>query len=107
MAEATGFAESPASPPTKPLSLGDMPPSAHAFLGKDGRLLIPAALRDAAGIERGERLYLEVIDGQIVVESFRMTLKRIQDMLAPLKVPGVSIVDEFIAERRAMWGEDE
>lgn len=98
MPKTTGFAEQPGTPPSP---LDGTPPSAHAFLGGDGRLLIPAALRDAAGIERGERLFLRVVDGQIVVESFRATLKRIQDMLAPMKIPGVSIVDELIADRRA------
>ena len=81
--------------------------SVQATLGADGRLLIPAALRDAVGIKRGERVTLRVEDGRIVVESWQATIKRIQDMLAYLKVPGQSVVDEFLAERRAMWGEDE
>jgi bifunctional DNA-binding transcriptional regulator/antitoxin component of YhaV-PrlF toxin-antitoxin module len=75
--------------------------SAQAILGHDGRLLIPAAIRDAAGLERGERVYMQVEDGRLVVESFRATIKRIQDMLAYRKVPGESVVDEFLAERRA------
>ena len=70
-------------------------------LGADGRLLIPAALRDAAGIKRGDKVMLRVEDGQIVVESWRATIRRVQDMLAHLKVPGESVVDQFIAERRA------
>ena len=107
MPKPTGFAESPATPPAKPLLRDDKAPTAHAFLGQDGRLLIPAVLREAAGINRGDRLFLRVVDDQIVVEAFRTTIKRIQDLLEPLKEPGVSYVDEFLAERRAMWGEDE
>jgi hypothetical protein len=44
---------------------------------------------------------LKVEDGRIVVESWRSTILRIQDMLAPYRRPGVSAVDELIAERRA------
>ena len=103
MSKPTGFAEHPALPPSHPV---EMPPSAHAFLGQDGRLLIPAALRDAAGIERGERLVLRVDGDQIVVESFRTTIKRLQALFEAEKKPGVNYVDEFLAERRAMWGEE-
>jgi ribonuclease VapC len=80
-------------------------PTAQGNLGADGRLMIPASIRDAAGIKRGDKVTLRVEDGRIVVESWRSTIKRIQDMLAHLKVPGESVVDEFLAERRAMWGE--
>ena len=100
MPKSSGFAESSTNSDVTNLSV-------QATLGTDGRLLIPAALRDAVGIKRGERLTLRVEDGRIVVESWKSTIKRIQDMLAHLKVPGQSVVDEFLAERRAMWGEDE
>ena len=101
MPKPTGFSESPAAPPTGAAAPLNVPLNAHASLGADGRLLIPAALRDAAGIKRGDRLFLRVEGEQIVVESFRTTIKRIQDLLAPLKQPGVSYVDELIADRRA------
>ena len=100
MPKTSGFAESFTNFDVTNLSV-------QATLGADGRLLIPAALRDAVGIKRGERVTLRVEDGRIVVESWQAAIKRIQDMLAYLKVPGQSVVDEFLAERRAMWGEDE
>ena len=100
MPKSSGFAESFTNFDVTNLSV-------QATLGADGRLLIPAALRDAVGIKRGERVTLRVEDGRIVVESWQAAIKRIQDMLAYLKVPGQSVVDEFLAERRAMWGEDE
>ena len=94
MPRSSGFAESSTNFDVTNLSV-------QATLGADGRLLIPAALRDAVGIKRGERLTLRVEDGRIVVESWKSTIKRIQDMLAYLKVPGESVVDEFLADRRA------
>jgi len=100
MSKSSGFSESVA-----PFS--QQPPSAHGVLGTDGRLLIPAALRDAAGIKRGDKVFMRIEDGQIVVESFRATITRIQRIAAKYKKPGESVVDEFLAERLAMWGEDE
>ena len=79
---------------------------ARVKVGLDGRILVPADLRRAAGIEPGKPVNLRVEDGRLVVEDPMVALRRLQDMLAPLKSPGVSIVDEFLAERRAMWGED-
>ena len=76
-------------------------PFAEATLGPDGRVLIPAALRDAAGIQRGDDVTIRVEDGRIILTSFKAEIRRIQGMLAHLKRPGESIVDEFIAEKRA------
>lgn len=94
MAKQTGFSETAA-----PFALADTP--LHGVLGTDGRLMIPAAIRDAAGIQRGEKVLLTVENGKIVVEGWGAAITRIQDMLAHLKVPGESVVDQFIAERRA------
>jgi bifunctional DNA-binding transcriptional regulator/antitoxin component of YhaV-PrlF toxin-antitoxin module len=103
MSKPPGFEEEAAPSPMPPL---EAPPMAHAVLGQDGRLLIPAALREAAGINRGERLVLRVEGDHLVVESFRTTIKRLQALFEPMKEPGVSYVDKFLAERRAMWGEE-
>ncbi len=73
----------------------------QATLGPDGRVLIPAALREAAGIARGEEVTIRVEDGRIVIETFAAQIRRLRGMFAHLKKPGESVVDEFIAERRA------
>ena len=99
MTKAKGFSEG-AAPFASPASV-------QTVLGADGRLLIPAAVRDAAGIKRGDKVVLRVEDGGIVVTSLRADLKKLNGLFAHLKKPGESIVDEFLAERRAMWGEDE
>lgn len=93
MPKSGGFAESPTNFETSDLSV-------QATLGADGRLLIPAAVRDAAGIKRGDRVTIRIQDGQIVVESFWSQILRLRKMLAHRIVPGESWADELIADRR-------
>ncbi len=84
-------------------ALGQKDPvlQAHASFGKDGRVLIPIALREAAGIKPGERVVIRVQDGALVIETLDARIARIQAIFAPYKREGESIVDEFIAEKRA------
>lgn len=70
-------------------------------LGTDGRLLIPAAIRDAAGIQRGEKVRMRVENGRIVISGIKADWARIQGIAAHLKKPGESVVDEFLAEKYA------
>ncbi len=79
----------------------------RATLGADGRLLIPAALRDAAGLVRGEPVHMSLKDGRLVVSSAKAYWKKLNGIAAHLKKPGESVVDEFLAESLSMWGEDE
>lgn len=88
MAKLTGFSEA-------------AEPFAETTLGSDGRILIPAALRDAAGIKRGEAISIRAEEGRIVIESFAGAIRRIREKFAGLRRPGESVVDEFIAEKRA------
>lgn len=74
---------------------------ARVKVAADGRILVPAHLRRAAGIEPGKSVTVRFVDGHLVVEDPLVALRRLQDLLAPLKKPGESVVDEFIAERRA------
>ena len=75
--------------------------SMHAtlVLGQQGRVVIPADIRNALGLAPGDRLHLQVA-GQ------RLVLERQQDALTELRrlataVPKErSLVDELIADRR-------
>ena len=79
----------------------------QSSFGKDGRILIPIALREAAGVKPGERVVVRVENGVIVIETIATQIRKVQAMVAPYKRPGESIVDEFIAEKRRMWGDEE
>jgi AbrB family looped-hinge helix DNA binding protein len=80
--------------------------SAKAALSANGRILIPAAIRQELGFAPGDMLLMEVEDGVLRVESFDARLARIQDELVQLAGPERMLSDELIAERRAeAWGE--
>ena len=66
-----------------------------------GRLQVPADFRRALGLADGDAVTMEVVDGELRVRSYRETLSRIQERMQAYVIPGVSIVDELIAERRA------
>ena len=73
---------------------------ATVVLGRQGRLVIPVAVREALSLAAGDRLQLRVDEGRLV-------LQRPQDALTQLRrlgatVPAArSLVDELLAERRA------
>ena len=92
-------------PPDLPLQPGDMPPQ-KLTVAPDGRLLIPAALREAMLLGPDGCVTVRVEAGELRVIAPLAAIRRVQAMAAKLKQPGESVVDEFLAERRAMWGEE-
>ena len=84
------------------------PDSSHATvrLGAQGRVVIPAELRRAAGFEQGEILVARVEAGRLVLERREAVLSRLRSRFAGLP-PGVSLADELIAERRAEAADEE
>ena len=84
-----------------------MPPKRERVrLGEGGRFVIPSFMREEMGVKPGETLICHVVDGELRVRSYEDNLRRIQEKFSKLKKPGESVVDEFLAERRAMWGEE-
>jgi bifunctional DNA-binding transcriptional regulator/antitoxin component of YhaV-PrlF toxin-antitoxin module len=76
-------------------------------MGSDGRLLIPAEIRKQAGLTPGATVIAELRDGVITLSTWATRLRRLQSMFQAYRRPGVSEVDEFLAERRRMWGEED
>lgn len=72
----------------------------------DGRIVIPKEIRASMDLGENSEVTARLIDGELRLLSPRMALRRAQKALAPLKREGESIVDEFLAERRASWGEE-
>jgi len=68
-------------------------------IGPQGRLVIPAALRRAIGLQLGDVVVLRVEDGRLIAEKRENILLRLRARFAA--VPNdVSLVDTLIAERR-------
>jgi AbrB family looped-hinge helix DNA binding protein len=75
-------------------------PQAKTKLSPNGRIVIPAAIREALGIQPGETLLLDVEDGVLRLESYRSRIRRIQEEFKQYARPGILASDELIAERR-------
>ena len=107
--EAPGFAEEPRRRYGGATGDGQTrkPPRFERMkLGDGGRVVIPAPMREEMGIKPGDELIAHVKDGVLHVLSYEQNLRRIQAEVSSYKKPGESVVDEFLAERRAMWGQE-
>jgi AbrB family looped-hinge helix DNA binding protein len=69
-------------------------------LGAKGRLVIPAAMRDALGMAEGDMLDLVADDGELRIATMRERLRRAQESVRKYVPAGVSLADELSAERR-------
>jgi hypothetical protein len=76
------------------------PESTWVQVGADGRVPVPPKLLERAGLGSEGFVYVGVTDDGLELLSQAAALARAQALLAPYKRPGVSEVDEFIAERR-------
>jgi bifunctional DNA-binding transcriptional regulator/antitoxin component of YhaV-PrlF toxin-antitoxin module len=69
-------------------------------LGPGGRVVIPAALREAMEVTDGDTLLAWIEEGELHLLSPRVGARQAQAMLKGLIPPGVSLAGELIAERR-------
>jgi AbrB family looped-hinge helix DNA binding protein len=73
---------------------------AEIRVGVQGRIVIPAEIRQELGIDQGETLVARVESNRLVLEKREAVLQRLQARFAAIP-PAVSLVDSLIAERRA------
>jgi len=71
-------------------------------VGDAGRIVIPAEMRAAMLLKPGDTVAAQVVDGELRIVSRDVIMRRIQEEARKSKEkhPGVSVVDELIAERR-------
>jgi len=77
--------------------------AAHTKIGLNGRVVIPAAFRQAVGLAVGDEVVLRVENGEIVLASRVQQIRRAQALVRQ-HIPsarGKLLSDELIAERRA------
>ena len=76
-------------------------------MSENGRVLIPAALREQLGFKLNGKIFVEIKDGSLVLTPAAKRSAQVRAYfdkhLPPFvsKIPGQDSVDEFIAERRA------
>ncbi len=76
-------------------------PDHTASLSKEGRILIPAAIRNELGLKAGEALTLSVVNGEVRVARRLNAIRNMQKRLARLRDPKHPAVESLLRERRA------
>jgi len=69
-------------------------------VNEHGRVVIPASFRKAMGINPGDEILLRLEDDELRISTLRSRLARARRHVQKYVKPGVSLVDELIAERR-------
>ena len=73
---------------------------ARTRLGEKGRVVIPARIREALGLDTGGVLDLRVEDGELRISTMRNRIQRVQQRASRYVKPGTLVSDELSAERR-------
>jgi len=73
---------------------------ARLRINENGRVVIPAAFRKALGIKAGDEVILRIEDDELRITTMKRRIERAQRLVRKYVKPGVSLVDELIAERR-------
>jgi AbrB family looped-hinge helix DNA binding protein len=69
-------------------------------VNENGRIVIPASLRKALGINVGDEVILRIEDNELRITTLKRRIERAQESVRRYVKPGESLVDELIAERR-------
>ncbi len=69
-------------------------------INQSGRVVIPVSFRKALGMRAGDELVLRIEDDELRITTMKRRIERAQRRIRSYVKPGVSLVDELIAERR-------
>ena len=75
--------------------------STHTKIGQNGRVVIPAAYRQATGLNVGDEVVLRVENGEIILASRVQQIRRAQELVRQCIPAGKLLSEELIANRRA------
>lgn len=70
-------------------------------MSEGGRVVVPVEVRRALGLQEGDTVMIELADGEARLYSRREQLRRAQALIRQYIPEGATVVDEFLAERRA------
>ncbi len=82
-------------------------PATSTHIDKHGRIVIPAEYRKELGVECGDKVLLHMRDGRLEVYTLDNAIKRTQERMKKLTGGRTGLVDEFLADRRREWGEED
>lgn len=74
---------------------------ANLTVASNGRVVIPAPMRAALGLQGGGKVIARLVDGTVVLEPQDAAIRAAQAMVARYVPQGSGLVDELIAERHA------
>lgn len=73
----------------------------RARLNENGRVVIPAAIRQKLGLKAGETLLFSIEGDALRIETHRARIRRIQEEFKKYIKPGEMLMsDQLIADRR-------
>jgi AbrB family looped-hinge helix DNA binding protein len=77
----------------------------HAKIIAGGKVVIPADLRRELGLKPGDTVVIERDGDALVLKSYLQVVREVQAEFRKMVGDDYS-VDQFLAERRADWGEE-
>ncbi len=72
----------------------------RARVNENGRVVIPAPIREALGIDAGDELVMRIEDKELRITTLKNRLQHAQNRVRRYVKPGTRLSDELIAERR-------
>ena len=71
----------------------------------NGRIVIPAVVREALGLRAGDEITLLIDGDDLVLRSRRAAVRRVRERLAAVPSPESTgtEVDEFLSDRAGYW----
>jgi AbrB family looped-hinge helix DNA binding protein len=73
---------------------------AMIVMGKQGRVVIPAEIREQLGLAAGDQLHLHTAGTRLVIERPQDAVTQLRQITSAVP-PARSLVEELLAERRA------
>ena len=70
-------------------------------VGSGGRIVIPAAMRKALGVDAGDEVLLFLEDGEVRISTRVGNIEKIRAMARAVIPDNVNVVDEFLKEKYA------
>lgn len=74
--------------------------SVKAKVAEGGRIVLPAKLREAVGIRVGSNVTISLNNGGLQITTRHQAIRHIEEVMKKYIIPGRSVVDELIQERR-------